>query len=429
MATVALKALPPAEALAYFRSKGLAAPEDRFDYRDVWRGEHAASFVVAKAMRDDVLRMIREELVRAMAEGRTLQAFQADLAPRLEAAGWWGRAEMTDPKTDEVTEVQLGSMHRLRTIFDTNMRTSMAAGRWARIQRTKAAFPYLRYVQVDRPSKRPAHARYNALVRPVDDPVWARIYPPNGYFCACGVEQITQGQIDRGRYEVSDPVNLDEDWQTNYRTGEDELVPVGVTPGFDVNPGMIWLDTERKMEGLAGQDNHAELVGVASQLRLRALHEGFERGAFLDGSGEVRATLAASAENAAQLSWSGMDVAGLDLIHSHPYEGLFSDSDLWALHDKRLRSIALVTPQGTFGALFSGDMGLFQAARNAFTGKVNAASAELLALDRSERNFVIPHALGIWLDRNGVAAYHLSPAGALADILARHADLIERLVE
>lgn len=429
MAGVALKALPPEEALAYFRSKGMAPREDRFDYRDVWRGQHAASFVVAKAMRDDVLALIREEMTAAMADGRGLKAFQEGIAPKLEKAGWWGRDVMVDPVTGEEKEVQLGSMNRLRTIFDTNMRTSMAAGRWARIQRNKAAFPYLRYVQVDRPSKRPAHARFNGLVRPVDDPIWERIYPPNGWFCACSVEQITQGQIDRGSVQLSDPVDLEEDWVENYRSGEDELVPRGVTPGFDVNPGMIWLDAERRMEGLAGQDNHAELVGIATQLRLHSLHEGFERGVFLDGRGEVQATVAGTPENAGQLSWSGIDVAGLDLIHSHPFEGLFSDADLRALHEARLRSIAFVTPQGTIGAMFGGDMNLFSSARNAFTRRIIEMERELVAIDRHERNLVIPHALGRWLDGKGVASYYLNPTGALADILARHEDLIERLLE
>ena len=430
MATLRLAALPPDEAMAYFRSKGLAPSDARFDYRDTWRGQHAASFVVAKAMRDDVLVMIREELDKAMADGRGLEAFQADLAPRLEAAGWWGRSEMQDPLTGEIREVQLGSMRRLRTIFDTNMRTAMAAGRWSQIQRNKSAFPYLRYRQIDRPTKRPQHARFDGLVRPVDDPVWERIYPPNGWFCACTVSQVTQGQIDRGRYEVSPPFALDEDYVTNLRTGEDELVPRGVTAGFDVNPGMIWLDTERRMAATVGQDNRAEMVGVATELRLRALHEGHERGAFLSPGGEVRYTISAAPDNAAALNWSGMfDPAGLDLIHSHPFEGLFSDSDMRVLHDAGLRSIAFISPQGTFGALFAGRVTDFPAVRNAFTRRVGAMAAELFTLSVEDRNVVIPHALGIWLDRNGVASYHLNPTGYVADILTRHDDLIERLLQ
>lgn len=429
MASVKLAALPPEEAIAYFRSKGMALPAASFDYRDVWRGDHASTFVVAKAMQEDVARAIREELDRAMAEGRTLAAFQADLAPRLQAMGWWGGATMTDPLTGETREVRLGSMHRLRTIFDTNMRTAQAAGRWSQIQRNRRAFPYLRYHQIDRPTKRLQHKRFDGLVRPVDDPIWARIYPPNGWFCGCAVFQVTQGEIDRGVHEVSPPFDLDEvEWE-NTRTGGTEEVPRGIHPGFDVNPGMIWLDTAARMTALEGQDNHAELVGLASQMRLRALHEGFERAALVDPAGEVRLTVAGTREDASVLRWDpGADLTGLDLIHSHPFEGLFSDTDFETLYHKRLRSIGFITPQGTFGTLFSGDLRGYRSARDAFGLRVGEMADELTLVPAAERNLFLPHALGLWLDREGIAAYHLTPTGALSDLLARHQALIDRLI-
>ncbi|MEL6235640.1 MAG: head morphogenesis protein, partial [Pseudomonadota bacterium] len=124
--TVKLEPISPSEAIDFFRSKGLTPELNRFDWRDHWRQEHARTFVVAKAMRDDVLKAIRSEVDRAIAEGRTLDQFRRDLQPKLEAFGWWGRQLETDPLTGETREVQLGSPSRLRTIFDTNMRTSLA---------------------------------------------------------------------------------------------------------------------------------------------------------------------------------------------------------------------------------------------------------------------------------------------------------------
>ena len=113
MTDVRLAPLPPAEAMAYFRSKGLAPADARFDYRDVWRGQHAASFVVAKAMQDDVATLFRDAILKAQGEGRSFRDFADELEPQLRAAGWWGRSTMTDPLTGEVRDVQLGSMHRL----------------------------------------------------------------------------------------------------------------------------------------------------------------------------------------------------------------------------------------------------------------------------------------------------------------------------
>ena len=70
-----LQRLRPEDALSFFRSKGLAPPDARFDFRDVWRNEHASNFVVAKAMRTDVLETIRGALDRALANGGTLSSF------------------------------------------------------------------------------------------------------------------------------------------------------------------------------------------------------------------------------------------------------------------------------------------------------------------------------------------------------------------
>jgi hypothetical protein len=84
----ALKRLRPEEALAFFRSKGLAPPDARFDFRDIWRNEHASNFVVAKAMRDEVLEAIRGALDRALAGGGTLTTFMDALEPELKRLEW-----------------------------------------------------------------------------------------------------------------------------------------------------------------------------------------------------------------------------------------------------------------------------------------------------------------------------------------------------
>lgn len=231
--------LPPQEAIDYFRSKGYAPPSGRFSWYDTWREEHAHAFTVAKGMQDDVLELIFNELLAALEDGRTLQQFRDALRPRLQQAGWWGQSVMSDPSTGEVQDVQLGSNRRLKVIFDTNMRTSYAAGRWARIQRTKAAFPYLLYRQIDRPNKREDHARYNGIVLPVDHPAWAKIFPPNGWFCGCSVRQLTRRQLEREGLTVSEDFTLDTEDFTNPRTGETSALPSGVHPGFDTNPGLI----------------------------------------------------------------------------------------------------------------------------------------------------------------------------------------------
>lgn len=430
MTQVRLAPLPPVEAMAYFRSKGLAPADARFDWRDVWRGQHAGQFVVAKAIQDDIAKMLRDGIARAQAEGTGFREFVDEIEPQLRAAGWWGKHEMTDPLTGETQLVQLGSMHRLRTIFDTNMRTAAAAGRWAQIQRTKRAYPYLRYRQIDRPTRRLQHQRFDNLVRPVDDPVWARIYPPNGWFCGCWVEQITQGQVDRGEVIVSEPFDLEEvEWE-NARTGRTEDIPRGVHPGFDINTGMIWLDTARRMEAIDGQSNAPELKGIGTELRLLALRDGYERGAFVAPDGAVLDLLKGAPDDPAALRWSPVDAfRGADFIHTHPGEGVFSFEDYRSFYDGEMRSIAFLSPGGSFGALYRLDINRFAEVRSSFSGSVARQADELVPLTVADRNLVLGHALGLWLDRHGVAGYHLAPSGALADRLAGFAGLIERLTD
>lgn len=227
----------PKEALAYFRAKGWAVG---FDHRDVWREEHAVAFTVAKAMNVEVLETIRAEVDRAIADGITFRQFAASLEPRLQGLGWWGVKEMTDPKTGEVREVQLGSPRRLEIIYRTNLKTARAAGQWQRIERTKTALPYLLYQLGPSRVHRDDHARWAGTLLPVDDPFWATHAPPNGWGCKCGVRQIGRREAASLGGPTPRPPVTTREW-VNERTGEVTRVPDGITPGFDYNPGRARL--------------------------------------------------------------------------------------------------------------------------------------------------------------------------------------------
>ena len=239
MPEVKLKDLPPAEAIKYFEGKGY---KRGYSWQDTWQEEHARAFTVAKAMRYDILQDIRREMDAAIRNGTTFETFKNNLTPLLQQKGWWGRQSMVDPLTGETKNVQLGSPRRLGVIFDTNMRTSYAAGHWERIQRSKATRPYLMYVAVLDSRTRPQHRAWNAIVLPIDHPFWETHYPPNGWKCRCTVTQLSQRDLENMGLQVSTDGEVEQFIKTtkefqNNRTGEVTRVPEGIDPGFAYNVG------------------------------------------------------------------------------------------------------------------------------------------------------------------------------------------------
>ncbi len=229
----------PKEAISFFKSKKL---KPSFDYRDVWREEHAIAFTVAKAVKLDILQDIQSELQKSLSSGETFAQFKKNLTPILQKKGWWGKREMIDPETGEQKLVQLGSPRRLKVIYDNNMRTARAAGQWERIQRTKKALPYLIYELGPSREHRPEHQSWAGIILPVDHPFWKTHFTPNGYGCKCRIRQITQREYDRlvktGNYKTEAPEIIYKPWE-NKRTGLIEDVPEGIDPSWDTNSG--WL--------------------------------------------------------------------------------------------------------------------------------------------------------------------------------------------
>ena len=248
--------LPPEEAIAFFRDKGLLAS---FAWQDVWQQEHEIAFTVAKMADLDLLSDLRDALDQAIADGLTLQDFKAQITPRLVSAGWWGVREQVDPETGAKQLVQLGSPRRLETIFRTNMMTSYAAGEWQQIEETSEDAPFLMYDAVDDNRTRPQHRQWDGTVLRWDDPWWQTHRPPNGYNCRCSTIQLSQDELDlvgKTGPDTAPPIKTRE-W-TNRRTGEVMQVPLGIDPGFAYNPG---------------QDREAQLRHAASLKR-----EAFDKG-------------------------------------------------------------------------------------------------------------------------------------------------------
>lgn len=239
---VELKPQTDIEAVRYLLDKQVGT-RFSFAWQDVREEEHVASFVVAKAMNSSILTDIHDELVIALAQGRTLEQFKADLKPRLQAKGWWGRQAQRDPVSGEVQDVQLGSSRRLRTIYDVNMRMAHSAGRWERMIRTARPGDLLMYKHTPQAHPRLDHQAWDGIVLPLDHPFWKTHYTPNGWHCKCFTVLIPASRARReGIVATNDNELRARGWGKNVvwlnpRTGKSEQIPAGIDPGFAYNVG------------------------------------------------------------------------------------------------------------------------------------------------------------------------------------------------
>lgn len=235
---------PPEAIVAQFRKKGYAIS---WNWQEVWQEANAHAFTVAKATDMEVLTVIREAVDDALANGTTFPEFQKNLEPKLKERGWWGRQEVVDPETGEVTEVQLGSPHRLKTIYRTNLSVSYSAGRYQAQIASAERRPWWVYRTAGDQNVRPSHDALKNTVLRYDDPFWDAHYPPNDWGCRCGVDSLSDRQLEKRKLKPT--------------TG-DKLQPFA-SKGWDFNPAKaVWQPlTDDFAEDLARKYVGASLNG------------------------------------------------------------------------------------------------------------------------------------------------------------------------
>jgi len=185
--------LPPEEAIAFFRAKGFKID---WDWRDTLANANNKVFQVAKATNLDVLTDIRNAVDKAIAKGDTFATFQKGLQPLLKKRGWTGIKKIVNPLTGKVEKVVLGTPHRLKTIYNTNVQSAYMAGRWEVQERNADILPFLKLIEVLDSVTRQSHRRMSGTIAPVGDPIWDIWYPPNGFNCRGRVQQIDQEQAE-----------------------------------------------------------------------------------------------------------------------------------------------------------------------------------------------------------------------------------------
>ncbi len=228
MPTPAYGSLPFAEQIQFFRRK-VNLPSQH--WTDLWQAAHDRAFVVAGAMQADLLADLHAAVLKGIEQGTTLETFRQDFEAIVAKRGWTGWTGEDTPA---------GRAWRTRVIYETNLRTSYAAGRWAQIQAVKSERPYLLYRHNDNVlHPRPLHQAWDGKVIHADDPWWQTHYPPNGWGCQCTAFAVDEAYLRRQGKMGPDPAPDDGtyDWR-NPKTGElVKGIPNGIDPGWAYTPG------------------------------------------------------------------------------------------------------------------------------------------------------------------------------------------------
>ena len=229
--------------------------ETSFDYRAVWREEHALGFTGAKAVQLDVLRTIRNALI-SLGGRADVPHFSKKPHPHPAEKRLVGCEAEKRPQNHlggaRKKWVRLGNSRCLHTLFWANARTAYAAGQWERSERNQATHPYLIYELGPSKEHRLQHARWNGLILKADDAWWGAHMPPNGWGCKCRVRALSKAQSARRGGAGKAPPTKTRPW-LNKRTGQTGCtgqtgrIPLGIDPGWDTNPGKVrrWVLTKR----------------------------------------------------------------------------------------------------------------------------------------------------------------------------------------
>ncbi|MCF6763783.1 PBECR2 nuclease fold domain-containing protein [Pseudomonas fragi] len=217
--------LPFQEQIDYFRGK-VDVPTR--GWTDIYNAEHDHAFVVAGAVKRDLLADLRGAVEKSIAGGGTLEQFRKDFDQVVGKHGWQYNGERG---------------WRTNVIWETNLRQSYNAGRETQMAdpELRKRRPYGVYRHGDSAHPRPEHLSWNGITLPLDDPWWSTHNPQNGWGCKCKKFMLSQRDVDRQGLTVGNAPPIE--WEDrvigkNSPNGPRTVrVPKGIDPGFEYAPG------------------------------------------------------------------------------------------------------------------------------------------------------------------------------------------------
>ncbi len=148
------------------------------------------AFTLAAAADVRLIEKIRDALADVAKDGGTAQDFEVAV----------------NNLTDEAGIAQLNAF-TLDTAFNTAMQRAYSLGRYEQMsdEATQAVFPFWQYWTVGDDRVRPEHAVLDGFTARAQDPVWMKIYPPNGFNCRCSVVPVLEAEALKADKDANEP--------------------------------------------------------------------------------------------------------------------------------------------------------------------------------------------------------------------------------
>ena len=139
---------------------------------------------------DDVFRTALEQNLFHFSAAKTLAEVQALNQALNEAKDYSDFRRRADKITDTFNR------RWQQTEYHTAINCAESASTYRRLKSKTKLFPYWQYKTVGDDKVREEHAALDGLILRHDDPLWDRIYPPNGWHCRCSVVPRMQHEVE-----------------------------------------------------------------------------------------------------------------------------------------------------------------------------------------------------------------------------------------
>jgi SPP1 gp7 family putative phage head morphogenesis protein len=196
--------VPFDEALKWGRDRVSVLPDTY--YGTLAAQARSRAFTVSGLTSITQIQGVLESLTRAVKAGTTFSEWQETLTPQALA---------------------LGKGH-LDNVFRTAVQTHYNIGRYQQQAENKSHRPYIMYDAINDGRTRPHHRALDNFIADIDDVVWDKIYPPNGFRCRCSTISLTEAQA-RKRGWIGAPVlpaggKADDGWDYHPAKSQDDML-------------------------------------------------------------------------------------------------------------------------------------------------------------------------------------------------------------